>query len=110
MNRTFMTTQNSVVSDRSTAIAKHSQKKIASDSGFKGPLWLTTKKLTIPKFTAAQRVYFVGGVGTIKNCRPEAGTWTYVIEMELGPEPEMGRVGSETTILLHEADLREVMN
>jgi predicted fused transcriptional regulator/phosphomethylpyrimidine kinase len=30
--------------------------------------------------------------------------------MELGPEPDMGRVGSETMILLLEADIHEVMN
>jgi len=34
------------------------------------------------------------------EARPESGTWTYVVEMELGPEPDMGRVGSETMILL----------
>jgi len=54
-------------------------------------------------------VCFVGGVGKIRSCRPESGTWTYVVEMELGPEPDMGRVGSETMILL-EADIHEVMN
>jgi hypothetical protein len=54
-------------------------------------------------------VHFVGGIGTIKNYRPDSTTWTYAVEMEMGPEPEMGRVGLETTILLHEADIQEVM-
>jgi len=40
---------------------------------------------------------------------PESGTWTYVVEMELGPEPDMGRVGSETMIY-SEADIHEVNN
>jgi len=36
--------------------------------------------------------------------------WTYVVEMELGPEPDMGRVGSETMIPTPEADIHEVNN
>jgi len=35
---------------------------------------------------------------------------TYVVEMELGPEPDMGRVGSETMIPILEADIHEVNN
>lgn len=65
---------------------------------------------TQPRFRTNQIVHFVGGVGTIKNYRPDSTTWTYAVEMEMGPEPEMGRVGLETTILLHEADIQEVMN
>jgi hypothetical protein len=68
------------------------------------------KLLTKPRFSKDQMVCFVGGVGTIRSCRPESGTWTYVVEMELGPEPDMGRVGSETRILLIEADIHAVTN
>jgi hypothetical protein len=55
-------------------------------------------------------VHFVGGMGKIKNYRPNSATWTYAVEMEMGREPEMGRVGFETTILLDEADIEEVIN
>lgn len=65
---------------------------------------------TQPRFRTNQMVHFVGGVGTIKNSRPDSGTWTYAVEMEMGPVPEMGRVGFETTILLNEADIQGVMN
>ncbi len=64
---------------------------------------------TQPRFRTNQMVHFVGGVGTIKNYRPDSTTWTYAVEMEMGPEPEMGRVGLETTIFLHEADIQEAM-
>lgn len=59
-----------------------------------------------PKFSQEQRVCFSGGTGTIRNCHLESGTWAYAVEMALGPEPDLGRVGSETTILLYEADLQ----
>lgn len=68
----------------------------------------TASDLAIPQFGRGQTVGFIGGIGTIKDLRFEAGIWTYAIEMILGPEPDMGRIGSETTILLHEADLQEV--
>lgn len=107
MTSTFMTTQDkavrqqAVVSDQPMAIAR----------GIEGVLWLTTTNvMTRPRYATGQTVCFVGGVGIIKSCRPESGTWTYAVQMELGPEPEMGRVGSETTILLLEADMHEVIN
>ena len=59
-----------------------------------------------PQFHLNQRVYFVGGCGTVKHCQPYAQTWTYAVEMELGPEPEMGRIGSEATILLYESEIQ----
>lgn len=68
----------------------------------------TASDLALPQFGRGQTVGFIGGTGTIKDFRFEAGIWTYAIEMILGPEPDMGRIGSETTILLHEADLQEV--
>ena len=59
-----------------------------------------------PSFHHAQRVSFVGGEGVVRSYRPEAGTWTYLVEMALGLEPDFGRVGAETMVLLNEADLR----
>ncbi len=62
---------------------------------------------TVPRFTKNQTVRFSGGVGRIKSYRPNSNqSWLYAIEMEMGPEPDFGRVGFETTILLHEAELQ----
>lgn len=58
-----------------------------------------------PSFYSAQHVSFLGGEGSVKSFQYEAETWFYVIEMPPGPEPDFGRVGGETTILLSEADL-----
>lgn len=108
MTSIFMATQANAV--RQQAIYDRPS-IIASDRGLKEVLWLTTTNaMMIPRFGKGQRVCFVGGVGTIRSCRSESGTWAYAVEMELGPEPDMGRVGSETTILLHEADIHEIMN
>ncbi len=63
-----------------------------------------------PKFRQSQMVCFWGGMGTIRSYHLESGTWAYAVEMALGPEPESGRVGSETTILLNETDMQAVMN
>jgi hypothetical protein len=60
---------------------------------------------SIPRFCRNQRVYFIGGIGTVKNQQCESGCWTYLIEMDMGPEPEIGRVGCETTVQLFETDL-----
>jgi hypothetical protein len=60
---------------------------------------------TVPHFRKGQAVKFVGGVGTVKSHYLNSSTWTYLVEMAMGPEPEMGRVGYETTLLLNEADL-----
>jgi hypothetical protein len=59
----------------------------------------------VPQFHKDESVKFMGGVGTIKSYQLEAGSWTYFVEMDMGPEPEMGRIGYETTVLLNEADL-----
>ncbi len=64
--------------------------------------------MTMPKFSPAQSVRFIGGKGTVKEFRAEAGDWSYLIEMELGEEPEMGRIGYETMILLSETDLNAI--
>lgn len=63
----------------------------------------------LPKFSTNQIVRFIGGVGKIKNYRPDAGTWTYAVEMEMGPLPDVGRVGFETTIILYESDIQAVI-
>ncbi len=64
--------------------------------------------LKAPQFSKGQRVHFVGGTGAIKNYQFGPGYVTYLIEMEMGPEPEMGRIGAETTICLFESDLKSV--
>lgn len=63
-----------------------------------------------PKFRHSQLVSFLGGMGTIRSHHLESGTWAYAIEMSLGMEPEVGRVGTETTIFLHEVDIQLGMN
>ncbi|BBD62781.1 hypothetical protein NIES2109_56310 (plasmid) [Nostoc sp. HK-01] len=62
--------------------------------------------MKMPKFRNAQWVSFVGGEGIVRSYTPEYGRWIYLIEMALGLEPDFGRVGAETMILLTEADLR----
>lgn len=60
---------------------------------------------TQQKWSRDEMVCFVGGVGIIKSYRPESNKWTYVVEMEMGPKPDCGRLGSETTIILYEHDI-----
>ncbi len=81
---------------------------LASDTSLKGVLWLTTTNPMMPKFGKEQRIYFVGGTGTILYCRFESNTWIYAVEMDLGSE-EIGRIGCETTVLLHEVDIQGVI-
>lgn len=64
---------------------------------------------TKPIFFRDQQVLFTGGSGTIKNCFPDSGAWLYQVEMELGPEPEMGRMGAEATILLHQTEIQPLL-
>ncbi|MEP0913266.1 hypothetical protein NDI45_20350 [Leptolyngbya sp. GB1-A1] len=59
----------------------------------------------VPRFRKGQTVSFIGGSGTIKSYYLEAGNWFYLVEMEMGPEPAMGRIGAETTVLLSQSDL-----
>lgn len=61
--------------------------------------------MSVPKFSPNQLVRFIGGEGKVKGLHADSGYWSYTVEMEMGAEPEMGRVGYETTILLSEADL-----
>lgn len=60
----------------------------------------------VPRFHPKQRVKFVGGEGVVRNYKSEIRGVMYLIEMALGPEPNFGRIGPETTIILNEADLR----
>jgi hypothetical protein len=58
-----------------------------------------------PKFHHKQRVRFIGGEGVVQNYESEFGGWTYLVEMALGPEPDFGRIGAETMVLLNETEL-----
>ncbi len=62
-----------------------------------------------PKYHKNQEVSFVGGKGKVLNCHQDAGRWTYFVKMEMGPEPEMGRVGPETTVLLYETEIEDYL-
>jgi hypothetical protein len=66
---------------------------------------LDDKLVAAPSFDYAQKVNFVGGSGVIRSYQREAGTWNYLVEMELGPEPDFGRIGAEATVIISEADL-----
>ena len=46
--------------------------------------------------------------GVIRSYQREAGTWSYLVEMELGPEPDFGRIGAEATVIMSEGDLDAV--
>jgi hypothetical protein len=73
------------------------------------PAFKFTPTFDLPKFNQEQQVLFFGGQGTVKNCHPDSsGTWTYIIEMELGPEPELGRLGSEASLILYEVEIEEI--
>lgn len=61
--------------------------------------------LTTPRFRQGQIACFIGGKGIIRNCQPDSGSWSYLVEMEMGPEPKTGRIGHETTVRLFETDL-----
>ncbi|RCJ14500.1 hypothetical protein A6S26_10290 [Nostoc sp. ATCC 43529] len=61
--------------------------------------------VTEPKFYNGQIVSFIGGEGVINNYRFESGNWEYWVQMSMGSEPQMGRVGYETMILLSELDI-----
>ncbi|MBD0387564.1 MAG: hypothetical protein ICV54_13830 [Nostoc sp. C3-bin3] len=58
-----------------------------------------------PKFCKAQKVKFIGGLGTIIQYFHSSKYRSYLVEMEMGSEPEMGKIGCETTILLFETDI-----
>ncbi|MEH1841768.1 MAG: hypothetical protein V7L20_24230 [Nostoc sp.] len=66
--------------------------------------------LPVPKFYNGQIVSFIGGEGIIKKYRFKSGSWEYLVEMPMGPEPEMGRFGYETMIWLSEVDISSLVN
>jgi hypothetical protein len=57
-------------------------------------------------FDRDQWVRFSGGEGIVRNFKFEAENWTYLVEMPLGVEPNFGRIGAETMVLLSETELR----
>ncbi len=65
----------------------------------------TVVDLKRPKFCKGQKVEFIGGLGTIIQYFHNSEYWPYLVEMEMGSEPEMGRISCETTILLFETDI-----
>jgi hypothetical protein len=65
-------------------------------------LMISTDK---PSFYPSQQVSFMGGEGVVRSRHFDLGTWTYLVEMTLGPKPNFGRVGAETMVILLEADL-----
>jgi hypothetical protein len=69
---------------------------------------MSTLCMPKPKFCTKHPVSFAGGEGTILGMKWEFGQWLYLVEMELGAEPEFGRVGAETMVLLDETDLYEI--
>ncbi len=90
---------------RAQLVAQPQSSITGAIAAYSGQLLPLTSR-SLPRFSSDQTVYFAGGKGTIKNYHPESGIWIYTIEMDMGPEPDMGRIGSETTILLPEADIR----
>lgn len=66
---------------------------------------MMTSVMSAPRFCQGQSVCFAGGEGIIQSYTSEAGTWAYHVEMAMGLEPDFGRVGHETTIVLAESEL-----
>lgn len=71
---------------------------------------IATVKKSTPLFCQGQQVRFIGGAGIVKSFFPNAGSWFYQVEMEMGPVPAMGRIGYETTVLLSEVDMTDETN
>ena len=61
--------------------------------------------LNAPKFREQQQVCFTGGQGTILSLQADGVDWLYSVEMPLGLEPDMGRIGYETIVLMSETEL-----
>lgn len=109
MTKTLVKTQDDVHKKQAIAPQPHIKQSVkrAQKRSVEGSLNSSSSiSMTIPRFHKHQMVRFIGGVGTIKSRRSSAGAWLYTVEMVQGPEPEMGRIGSETMILLYEADLQ----
>jgi hypothetical protein len=67
---------------------------------------MTTSSDRVNRFHREQQVRFIGGEGVVRNVKFESGAWKYLIEMPLGVEPNFGRIGAETMVLLSETELR----
>ncbi len=78
----------------------NAREKSQEASGFRSPTVVTA-----PRFNKELIVDFIGSTGTIKSCRFESSSWTYTVEMHLDREPDKLRIGSETTVLLEEAEI-----
>ena len=61
--------------------------------------------LNAPKFREQQQVCFAGGQGKILSLQADGIDWLYSVEMPLGVEPDMGRIGYETIVLMSESEL-----
>lgn len=71
---------------------------------------MNTKTNKNPRqFNEKQTVSFLGGKGKIISYKPVSNSWTYAVQMDMGPEPAFGRIGFETTILLEETELQAVV-
>jgi hypothetical protein len=62
--------------------------------------------IKVHSFDLDQWVQFPGGEGIVRNFKFEAENWTDLVEMPLGVEPNFGRIGAETMVLLSETELR----
>ena len=66
--------------------------------------------LNAPKFQEQQQVSFAGGQGRILSLQADGIDWLYSVEMPLGVEPDMGRIGYETIVLMSEAELSSTIS
>ena len=73
---------------------------------YKYPLSLLTRKES--RFKYNQKVYFTGGIGRVKDCCFDSGKWSYTIEMPLSVEPDLGRIGAETQVVLEEMEVQAI--
>lgn len=79
-------------------------------ANFLSPSFMSTKKSNKNRrFNQKQMVSFAGGIGKIISYQPVSNTWTYAVQMDMGPEPPFGRIGFETTIILEETELQAVV-
>jgi hypothetical protein len=66
----------------------------------------TSEVISAPRFKIDQKVEFIGGIGEIRDHYYESGSWTYYVEMAMGVEPDFGRIGCETVIMLPEPEIK----
>jgi len=63
--------------------------------------------ISAPKFEVDIEVEFIGGIGKIRDQHYESGNWIYHVEMAMGEEPDFGRIGYETVIMLPEPEVKQ---